>query len=87
MTPQKLTIQTRRPSSDGRDPGAVEVGYWIVSDGKVYLTDENGSKTGQSRTLPEGADPKNLAIRMLRERLNTKRVSFNRPLVYPKHYY
>jgi hypothetical protein len=54
---------------------------------KVYLTDENGNKTGQSRTLPEGADPKNLAIRMLRERVNTKRVSFNRPLVYRKHYY
>jgi hypothetical protein len=87
MTPQKLTIQTRRPSHDYSDPGAVGIGYWIVSGDKVYLTDENGNKTGQSRTLPDGADPKNLAIRMLRERANTTRVSFNRPLVYPKHYY
>jgi hypothetical protein len=87
MTPNKLILQTRRPSKDYSDPGAVEIGYWIESDGKVYQTDENGNKTGQSRTLPEGADPKNLAIRMLRERVNTKRVSYNRPLVYPKHYY
>jgi hypothetical protein len=87
MTPQRLTIQTRRPSHDYRDPGAVEIGYWIVSGDKVYLTDENGNKTGASRTLPEGADPKNLAIRMLRERVNVKRTSFTRPLVYPKHYY
>ena len=87
MTPQRLTIQTRRPSHDYRDPGAVETTHWIVSDGKVYLTDELGNKTGQSRTLPESADPKNVAIRMLRKRVNTKRVSFNRPLVYPKHYY
>jgi hypothetical protein len=29
MTPNKLTIQTRRPNSDGRDPGAVKIGYWM----------------------------------------------------------
>jgi hypothetical protein len=87
MTPNKLTLQVRRRSRDYSDPRAVEIGYWVVSGDKVYLTDENGAKTGQSRTLPEGADPKNLAIRMLRERVNTKRVSFNRPLVYPEHYY
>jgi hypothetical protein len=87
MTPNKLTIQTRRPSHDYRDPGAVEIGWWIVSGDKVYLTDELGNKTGQSRTLPEGADPTILATRMLRERVNVKRTSFTRPLHYPKHYY
>ena len=83
MAPNKLTLQVRRPSRDGSDPGVVEIGYWIVSGDRVYLTD---NKTGQSRTLPEGADPKNVAITMLRERVNTKRVSFNRPLVYLKFF-
>ena len=81
----RLILQTRRPR--GYDPGAVEYGYWIVEGDSVWLVDENGTKTGQSRTLPEGADPKNLAIGMLRERVNVKRTSFTRPLVYPKHYY
>jgi hypothetical protein len=31
-------------------------------DGAVHLCDENGTKTGQSRTLTEGQGPKILAI-------------------------
>jgi hypothetical protein len=82
MTPQKLTLQTRRPRED--DPGAVEFGWWIVSDGRVHLVDENGNKTSTSRPLPDGADPQILAVRMLRGKIGARNNSFNRPLRYPK---
>jgi hypothetical protein len=87
MTPEKLTLQTRRPSADYKDPGAVEIGYWIVSGDAVHLCDENGTKTGQSRPLTEGADPKDIAIRMLRGRIGAKNSDFNRPLRYPRMVY
>ena len=50
---QKLTIQTRRPR-DGKDPGAVEIGYWFVSGDAVWLSDENGVRTGDKQTLVSG---------------------------------
>jgi hypothetical protein len=87
MTPQKLTLQTRRPSRDGLDPGAVEVGHWIVSSDSVHLCDENGVKTGHSRRLPEGGDPRNVAVAMLRGRIGARNTSFDRPLHYPKLVY
>jgi hypothetical protein len=83
MTPQKLILQTRRPSRDYSDPGAVEFGWWIVSDGAVHLCDENGTKTGQSRTLTEGQDPKILAIGMPRGRIGVRKSDFSRKLRYP----
>jgi hypothetical protein len=48
MTPQRIVIQTRRPSRDHSDPGAVEVGHWVVIGDRVHLCDENGAKTGTS---------------------------------------
>jgi hypothetical protein len=84
MIPQKLVLQTRRPSRDYSDPGAVEIGYWVVSGDSVHLCDENGAKTGTSRRLPEGTDPRNLAVVMLRDRVGRRNSSFNRPLHYPK---
>jgi len=60
MTPQQILLQTRRPS-DG-DPGAVEYGWWIVEGDSVWLVDENGTKTGDRRTL-NGGDPKGIAGR------------------------
>jgi len=36
----KITIQTRAPK--GRDPGAVEIGYYCVADQHVVLTDKQG---------------------------------------------
>ena len=63
MTPNKLTLQTRRPNDS--DPAAVEFGWWIVSDGHVHLVDQDGNKTGQSRSLkkarPKGFGNRNAA--------------------------
>lgn len=87
MTPQKLIIQTRRPSRDGVDPGAIAEGWWIVSGNAVHLVDENGHKTGDSRSLSGGADPKNVAIALMRGRIGRRNSDFNRPLRYPKMVY
>jgi hypothetical protein len=83
MTANKLTLQVRRPSRDYSDPGQVEVGYWIVSGDRVFLTDEHGVKTDHSRRLTEGADAKNVATALLRGRIGVRKSDFNRPLRYP----
>ena len=83
MTANKLTLQVRRPSRDYSDPGAVEIGYWIVSGDRVWLTDENGRKTDHSRRLTEGADAKNVATALFRGRIGSRKSDFNRPLRYP----
>ena len=81
----KLILETRRPNRD--DPGAVAEGWWDVIDGSVYLLDSGGKKTGESRTLPAGVDPKLLATRMLRSKISTSKSDFNRPLRYPRMVY
>jgi hypothetical protein len=87
VTPQKLVLQTRRPSKDYSDPGAVEIGYWFVSGDTVHLCDENGAKTGHSRRLGEGQDPRILAVGLLRGRIGARNTDFNRKLNYPRMVY
>jgi hypothetical protein len=82
MTPNKLILQTRRPR-DG-DPGAVEYGWWVVEGDSVYLVDEDGHKTGTSRRLPEGTEPRNLALRMMQGKVGKRNSDFNRKLIYPR---
>jgi len=57
---KKITIQTRAPT--GRDPRAVEEGYYCVADGFVVLTDADGKPiigepNGQSPLTGPGAVP------------------------------
>jgi hypothetical protein len=84
MTPQKLTLQTRRPSKDYSDPGAVEIGYWTVVGKRVYLCNEKGTKTGSSRVLTEGQDPKLVATALLRGKISVRKPDFSRRLNYPR---
>ena len=49
--PQWIWTQTRRPSRDGEDPGAIEEGWFYAENGKVYLCDKAGVKTGTSKAL------------------------------------
>jgi hypothetical protein len=53
---KKITIQTRAPT--GRDPGAVEEGYYCVADGFVVLTDADGKPIigAPKRYLDPGGD-------------------------------
>ena len=37
---QQVPVQLRSPSGD--DPGRVTVGFYIIEDGKLTMTDENG---------------------------------------------
>jgi hypothetical protein len=85
MTPQKLILQTRRPRDE--DPGAVEIGFWIVSGDAVYLCDEDGVKTGDKQDLRPGLDPKIAAINLLRGKIGKRRSDFTRPLRYSKNFY
>jgi hypothetical protein len=84
MTPQRLVIQTRRPRES--DPGAVAETFWIVSGDAVYLCDADGVKTGEKRNIGS-ADPKNVAISLLRNKVGKRNTDFSRPLHYPKLVY
>jgi hypothetical protein len=86
--PQWIWTQTRRPSRDGEDPGAIEEGWFYAEGGKVYLCDKAGVRTGASRALRPGDNAKEIAVRLLRDETGKRRWSdFNRPLRYPKHFY
>jgi len=62
------------------------VGYWVVSGDHVYMCDENGTRTGDRRAL-NGADPKAIAINLMRSKIGPRKSDFNRPLRYPKGFY
>jgi hypothetical protein len=77
----RLILQTRRPRGD--DPGAVEIGFWIVEGDSVWLVDENGTKTGDRRAL-DGGDPKAIAISLMRSKMFKRKSDFNRAIRYPR---
>ena len=87
MTPEYIYVTTRRPSRDGSDPGVIEEGWYVVTDGVVQLTDREGNKVrGEfvSRPISNGESAKEIAVRMLRTRVRSRPAKpFNRPLRYP----
>ena len=83
---KKITIQTRAPT--GRDPGAVEEGYYCVADGFVVLTDADGKPIigAPKRYLDPGGDARLIACVLLRQQRRGRTMasrSFHRPLNYP----
>ena len=69
MTAEYVTIQIRRPSRDGSDPGAIEEGWYTVTDGVVRLCYGDGDPIrGEESTakLKPGETAKEVAVRMLR---------------------
>jgi hypothetical protein len=86
--PQWIFTQTRRPSRDGEDPGAIEEGHYFQENGRVFLCDAAGVRTGASKALRPGDNAKEIAVRLLRDESGKRRWSdFNRPLRYPKNFY
>ena len=83
--PKYITIQTRRPTRDGSDPGAIEEGWFIVKDGIVMLTNREGvALHGEENRRELGnEDARVIAVRMLKAK-SKRRPSrpFNRPLRY-----
>ena len=64
-----ITIQIRRPARDGSDPGAIEEGWYTVTDGVVRLCDRDGDPIrGEESTakLKPGETAKEVAVRLLR---------------------
>jgi hypothetical protein len=82
-----IPIQTRAPK--GRDPGAVETGYYVFVEGSVILTDERGRPIGRDGTkqfIGLDGHHRNVACMMLRQRTRSiaRSRSFNRPIQYAK---
>jgi hypothetical protein len=84
----KITVELQRPK--GSFPGRVEVGYYVVVEGNVVLTDEQGRPIGTEDTKrPLGnGDARLIACAMLRQRTRSvaKSRGFNRPICYPKEW-
>ena len=78
---QEVTVSVR-PSSDN-DPGEITVGYFIVQDGSVVLTDAAGTPLNDAKpeVLTDGVHPKSIAARMTRAPRSDTRGGFNRKLV------
>ena len=88
MNPTYITIQLRRPSRDGEDPGVVDEAWFITKGDVVQLTDRDGVPLhgdGNKRTLGPGETPRECAVQLLRGKsMHRASKPFNRPLRYPK---
>jgi len=90
---RRVTITLRRPVGDG-DPGAVELGHYLVADDTVTLTDSEGeplrrgttARRGEAATWSRKLRPEEDAGHAARDLLWAKwrsakgRSDFNRPL-------
>lgn len=90
---KQVQVQIAAPQNAG-DPGVVTLGYYVVQDGLLTMTDGEGTpvRPGMSREfvthrLEPGEVAAEVAKRLTREvRLMVRgddRGGFNRPLVYP----
>lgn len=92
--PEVKTVfaQIRRPSKD--DEGQVVMGFYIIEDGAVFLTDKDGTTVREfgryfSQKLCKGDDPRVIAARLTKELRNAllgkspTTAGFSKPLVYP----
>jgi hypothetical protein len=83
----KIVVEVARP----RPPsfhGRVEVGYYVVTEGFVVLTDEQGRPVGDKQRIGDG-DPRLIACVMLRRsrRRNSSFADFNAPISYRRSKY
>ena len=80
----RLTVQTDKPGGRRFPYGCVEIGYWFLDDGTVFLCDQDGVPTGDKCEVPRGVDAKTIAIRLLKSAVGRKPGGFNRRLIYPR---
>ena len=80
---KKVTIQVRPPR--GQFAGEVAIGYYVVFENQVILTDADGKPVGDKRHLETGADARLIACRMVRERRRSSGpTGFHDKIIYPK---
>ena len=82
---KKITIQIRAPR--GQDGGEVAIGHYVVVEGSVVLTDENGkpiSGVAKQHIGPDG-DARLIACCMVRNNRKGRAsvAGFNRQINYP----
>ena len=80
----RLTVQTAMPGGTRFPYGCVEIGYWFLDDGTVFLCDQDGVRTGDKRRVPKGVDAKTIAIVLLKSAAGRKSGGFNRKLIYKR---
>ena len=86
--PTYITIQLRRPSRDGEDPGVVDEAWFITKDDVVQFTDRDGHPLPgdeNRRRLKNNETARECAVQLLRSKsMHRASKPFNRPLRYPK---
>jgi hypothetical protein len=84
-------VQIARPTGNDQ-VGAIEVGFYVVKDGELTLTNEHGAPIPSGRLnigyvtkLAEGEDHDAVAKRLIWRRYRAMKGNsdFNRPLSYP----
>jgi hypothetical protein len=87
-TPTYITLQLRRPSRDGEDPGEVAEAWYVADGNIVRLTDRDGHPLPgdeNRRRLKDGQTARENAVLLLRSKsMHRASKPFNRRLVYPK---
>jgi hypothetical protein len=82
-----ITIQVRRPSRDGEDPGQIEEAWFTAKDDVVQLVDRDGKPLqGDLTRRPVGPNEtaREVAVRLLRAKSRSRPARpFNRVLRYP----
>jgi hypothetical protein len=82
----KIVVEVARP----RPPhfhGRIEVGYYVVVEGSVVLTDEQGRPIGERVRIGNG-DPRGIACSMLRRRRKGSfTTDFDSPISYRRSKY
>jgi hypothetical protein len=86
--PTYITLQLRRPSRDGEDPGLVDEAWYVADGNTVQFTDRDGNSLHGDHTrrpIGPGETARESAARLLRTRsMHRASRPFNRPLRYPK---
>jgi len=80
--PQHFYITIRNGTNEG-DPGQIQEGWYVVDNGIVRLTDQDGRfrRGDAERKLPADGNALGIAKDLLR--ITSKRTGFNRPLRAP----
>jgi hypothetical protein len=87
MNPTYITIQLRRPSRDGEDPGAVDEAWYVADGNTVQFTDRDGTPLhgdGNKRKLEPNETARECAVQLLRSKSHRASKPFNRKIIYPK---
>jgi hypothetical protein len=81
----KVTVQVRPPK--GTFPGEVAIGYYVVFENNVILTDGAGKPIAgvTKHYLTADQDARGIACQMVRDRRKGRAsvAGFNRPISYP----